>query len=82
MTTFEREIEDIEKLVEQVPLVNLDVTGLKRRVTKRHARKLAKPHIRAHRVKDSVYYTYCRGADKEVYLGDADSILRAVKGDN
>lgn len=74
------DIEGLEKLVDDIPLVSLDIPLPKRRSTKRQSRKRAEPHLRAHKVKGRDYYYYVRGTDKEIYLGDADSILKAVKG--
>ena len=81
MTMFEAKDTTLEKLVEDTPLVSLDIPVPKTPLTKKHSRirRIAYPHIRGHQVKGHVYYFYVRGTDKEVYLGDADSILRAVK---
>jgi hypothetical protein len=70
-----------EKLVEDIPLVSLDIPVPKIPLTKKRSRvrRFAEPHIRGHHVKGRVYYTYCRGTDREIYLGDADAILKAVK---
>lgn len=38
------------------------------------------PYLRPHDVKGRLYYSYCRGSEKEIYLGSADAILKAVKG--
>lgn len=44
-------------------------------------RRLAEPRIHEHKRKNrQPFYTYQRGADQEIYLGDADTILRKVKG--
>jgi ribosomal protein S20 len=67
------------KLVNNIPLVSLDIPVLQKPSTKKRIRRIAEPHIRGHQVKGRVYYTYCRGTDREVYLGDADAILKAVK---
>lgn len=80
MEIAKAEKENIEKLVEEIPPASLDVPLPQRRSTKKRVRRIAEPHIRAHQVKGHVYYTYCRGTDKEIYLGDADAILKAMKG--
>lgn len=38
----------------------------------------AEPRLKTRKVKGNIYYYYCRGIDPEIYLGTADSILRAV----
>lgn len=43
-------------------------------------RKLARGHIQQHTKNGVFYYTYRRGTDKEIYLGTAEAILKAVKG--
>jgi len=70
---------DIEKLVEEIPLISYDIAVPKTPPTKKRIRRIADPHIRGKKVKGHVYYYYCRGIDKEKYLGDADAILRAVR---
>ena len=73
---------DIEKLVDNIPLVSLDVPVPQKPLTKKRSRirRIADPHIRGHQVKGKTYYFFCRGVDKEIYLGDAVTILKAVKG--
>ena len=80
MTDIETEITELEKLVEDIPPVSLDIPIPRAGSTKKRTRKLAAPHLRPHNVRGHIYYYYCRGADKETYLGDADAILKAVKG--
>lgn len=42
---------------------------------------IAEPRIQEHvRKGRRPFYTYRRGADSEIYLGDAEAILRKVKG--
>lgn len=66
--------EDLEKVVENIPL------GRRGQGAPKEARlKRAKPYIRGHLIMGRIYYYYCRGADKEIYLGSADAILKAVK---
>ncbi|OGN90757.1 MAG: hypothetical protein A2Z70_01375 [Chloroflexi bacterium RBG_13_48_17] len=79
MADVETEAADPGKLVEQKVGVSLALPGPKRRSTKKRAhRRLAEPHLRKHQVKGKTYYYYCRGADREIYLGDAGTILMAV----
>jgi len=80
MIYTDSEIKELEKLVNDIPLISLDVPVPKTRLTKRQPRKRAEAHIRAHTSKGREYYYYIRGTDKEIYLGNADSILEAVKG--
>jgi hypothetical protein len=70
-----------DKLVKDTPVVTLDVPLPETTPTKKRSyriRRVAEPHIRRHVVRGRKYYTYCRGVDKEVYLGTAESILGAV----
>ena len=72
---------DVEKLVNDTPLVSLDIPLPERTLTKKRIyriRRIAEPHIRAHMSKGRPYYYYLRGKDKEEYLGDADYILSLV----
>ena len=80
MTYTNSDIEELEKLVNDIPLTSLDMLAPKPRLTKRQPRKRAEAHIRAHMSKGREYYYYIRGTDKEIYLGNADSILEVVKG--
>jgi len=80
MTEPKANKEDQEKLVEVIPPVSLDAPLPSRGLTNRKTRRIAEPHLRAHKVKGRLYYYYCRGIDPEIYLGDADTILLAVKG--
>ena len=50
-------------------------------LTKKGSRHTAEPYLRPHQVKGKSYYYYCRGTDKEIYLGDAAAILKAVRKD-
>lgn len=77
MKVTEAEKRELEKLVEDMPVGSFGIPLPRKRLTNK--RKTAEPHLRPHKVKGRTYYTYCRGIDKEVYLGDADSILQAVK---
>ncbi len=82
MVNLEREIMEVEKLVEEERPVMPDMLRSEMALTNKRAyrkRKLAGAHIRAHNVKGKLYYYYVRGTDKEVYLGDAAAVLRAVK---
>lgn len=71
-----------KKLVENTPDTSFEV-AINRdefaELTNRKLRRMAEPHLRPHKVKGRVYYTYVRGTDKEIYLGDANAILRAVR---
>lgn len=80
MTNIETTGPDTAKLVNNIPSISLDDLPPRCGSTKRRIRRVADPHIRPHKVKGRVYYTYCRGTDPEIYLGSADTILRAVKG--
>jgi hypothetical protein len=80
MAIIETAKTDIEKLVEDIPIVSLDIPIHKKPPTKKRIRRIAEPHIRGHQVKGRVYYYYVRGMDKEVYLGNADAILQALNG--
>jgi len=40
--------------------------------------RVREPHIIKKNRGGQEYYTYCRGTDRELYLGDADRILQAV----
>jgi hypothetical protein len=69
---------ELEKLVNLLPPPVLVVPLPKpHRLKGRHKEPA---HIRGHLVKGKVYYYYLRGTDREIYLGSADSILKAVKG--
>jgi len=80
MTTTKANNKEREKLVNNIPPDSLEVRIPEKGLTNRPIRRITVPYLRAHKVKGRLYYTYCRGTDKEIYLGDADSILRAVKG--
>ena len=68
------------KLVEDMPLTSLGMPAPKPTLTKKRIRRIAEPHIRSHKVYGYIYYYYVRGEDQEIYLGSADSILKAVTG--
>jgi len=83
MTSNKAKDLDIEKLVEDITLVSLDLPLPSRQLTKKRVyriRRIAEPHIRPHISKGRPYYYFCRGIDKEIYLGDAETIYKAVKG--
>ena len=84
MTMTKAENIELEKLVEDIPPASLDIPIPRTGLTKKRTRQLAPPRIREHVIEKKgrkyYYYCYCRGTDKEIYLGDADAILRAVKG--
>lgn len=79
MTSSEARNKQVKKLVNLLSPASLEGQPAKRRSTKKRARKKAPAHLRDHQVGDRCYYYYIRGKDKEVYLGDADSILEAVR---
>lgn len=70
-----------KKLVEKGVNPRLRNSAVKNPTKKRAYRKsrTAQSHIRPHKVKGRTYYSYVRGTDKEIYLGDADTILKAVQ---
>jgi hypothetical protein len=74
-TTTDRKI-----LVEDMPLASLGMPVIQKTATKKRIRRIAEPHIRSHKVYGYIYYYYVRGEDQEIYLGSADSILKAVTG--
>lgn len=78
MVNIERKQGDMGKLVKSedlLSLAELPVRPAPKRMTNR-----AEPYIRGHRVKGKTYYYFVEG-DREVYLGTARAILKAVKGD-
>lgn len=64
-----------ENLVDELSLDRLPSKGPKRGRLKR----VVEPHLRPHKSNGKLYYYYCRGAYQEIYLGDADTILKAVR---
>ena len=66
------------KLVEDAPLVSYEIPVPAATSTKKRIRRIADPHIRHKTIKGRNYYYYCRGEDREIYLGTADSVLAAV----
>lgn len=68
-----------QKLSQDIPLDSLSLLQPKRGCDKKRIRRIAEPHLQAHRVRGRLYYTYRRGIDPEIYLGSADAILKAVK---
>ena len=82
-----RKKSDLIKLVDILGEMSLDLPVIMGRgpaPTNQQAQKritrVTEPHLRPHKVKGKLYYHYCRGTDPEIYLGSADSILKAVKG--
>lgn len=65
----------VKKVSQDVPLLRRDKTTPGQPV-----RKPARAHIQQHTKNGAFYYTYRRGTDKEIYLGTAEAILKAVKG--
>ena len=82
MTTIKANNNELKKLVNDIPLFTPDKQVSKKHSTKKRIRRIAEPHIRAHQVKGRQYYSYIRGEDKEIYLGTAESILKAVRNQN
>lgn len=74
--------QESKKLVEVVekPIVGFDNFPPTTKKRAYRIRRLADPHIRSKKIKGRLFYYYVRGTDKEIYLGSADTILRAVKG--
>ena len=70
MTISKGEKAELEMLVEDIPVASLDIDVPKRGLTKKRIRRIAEPHLRAHRVKGRIYYCYVRGTDREIYLGE------------
>lgn len=82
METLEARKKRLKKLVDKIPLASYNVPIPDTTLTKKRAyriRRIAEPHLRPHTVKGKQYWYYCRGADNEIYLGDADFILMAVQ---
>lgn len=67
------------KLVQVDPLSIRDMVEPKTGCNKKRIRRIADPHIEPYRVHGEIYYRYRRGTDRPIYLGTADSILRAVR---
>jgi len=69
---------NVEKLVQQAEDAVTTQVWVKpaalRRITYH-----ADPHIEGRKIKGRTYYYYRRGADTPMYLGSADTILKAVK---
>jgi hypothetical protein len=80
MENIKANIQDPGNLVEDMPVVSLDIQVPKKNSTKKRIRRIAEPHIRSHQVNGYLYYYYVRGEDREIYLGSADTILKAVTG--
>lgn len=83
MDTTEIDNRADKNLVEGTGVDSFGHDGSKSPSTKKRSyriRRIADPHIRAHMSNGRPYYYYCRGTDKEIYMGDADTILQAVKG--
>ncbi len=72
MENIERNELSIEKLVDQAVDARRKLTG--------KIRREVLPTIRRHKANNSVWYTYCHGRGHEIYLGTADTILKAMKG--
>jgi hypothetical protein len=68
-----------EKLVENMPLASLDILAPKTSSTKKRIRRITDPYIRRKMVNGYPYYYFVRG-EREIYLGSAVSILKAITG--
>ena len=81
MTKDRLDKQEGEKLVQQRPSLSLDVLPVRTdRTNSTLGRPPAAPYLKEHVVKGKSYYSYCHGARKQIYLGSADKILKAVKG--
>lgn len=74
MTNIETKDNAGEKLSQKDVLSLVDFSPF----PKRDNSKAKKGRIKPRTVKGIVYYYYCRGKDKEKYLGTAENILKAV----
>jgi len=82
----EAKIKTPEKLHENKPVDSLKLSGLKILLVKSTAKRTRKRRppvgrITSHVSKHRKYYYFARGS-REVYLGSAEAILKAVKGEN
>jgi hypothetical protein len=69
-----------KKLVQKgVPASLTQSDILPARTNKQSRKRLVRGRIKGHRVKGKNYYSYARSDDKEIYLGSAEAILKAVK---
>ncbi len=75
MTASEFRSGTAEKLVENRAVVTLDDWPCRTKPTK----KRAYGHLRQHRVGKRIYYSYCLGSQREVYLGSGEHILSKVR---
>jgi len=79
MTKNERETPGPEKLVKKTDDLSFDLSLSDLRAPRPTNRKKTPGYIRRHRVKGRTYYTYCRGYEREIYLGSAETILEVVQ---
>jgi hypothetical protein len=71
-----------KKLVDLIPPASLNGPEMGKEPTKKRGyRKKAPGRLRPHTVNGKVYYYFCRGRDKEIYLGSADRILMAMRSE-
>ena len=81
MTNGRLETRKGEKLVQQKPSLSLDMLPVRTdRTNSTLGRPPAAPYLKVHVVKGKNYYSYCHGSRKQIYLGSADKILKAVTG--
>lgn len=71
---------DKNKMLSQQDVMSrYNIPTRSRRRDNKHVHYQADPHIQYHKgARGSPFYTYRRGEDKEIYLGTAETILRAV----
>jgi len=84
MVKIKRSNNRVKKLSQNSTGVSLAVNALNSAgitAPRKGSKQGARPRIKPRNVKGKTYYYYCRGADKEIYLGDAEAILKAVKGE-
>lgn len=68
-----------EMLSQRNTLLSLGALGPRRRRDNKQLHYQADPHLQLRRSKrGGPYYTFRRGEDKEIYLGSAEFILKAV----
>ena len=73
------EINNSVKLLQDRPPLSFGVSPRKEPCNNKPIKRIADPHIEAGKRKGKNYYYYRRGVDAPIYLGTADSILKAVQ---
>ena len=80
MDKSERDKGNDKKLVQKGVSASLKLSGvLPARTNKQSRKRIVRGRIKEHRVKGKNYYTYAKQSEKEIYLGSAEAILKAVK---